>query len=64
MTSRTRLFRELKEFQQRSNASEGIELCPDESNIFHWNAVLKVSEHDDERSKASFSSSSWKRATY
>ncbi|QDZ19291.1 ubiquitin-conjugating enzyme [Chloropicon primus] len=37
----TRLFRELKEFQQRSNASEGIEMAPDESNIFHWSAVLK-----------------------
>ena len=42
MTSRTRLFRELKEIQQRTNASEGIEITPNESNIFHWNAVLKV----------------------
>ena len=44
-SSNTLLFRdtqELKEFQQKSNASEGIELCPDESNIYHWEAVLKV----------------------
>ena len=43
MTSRTRLFRELKEFQDRSGASDGIEIAPDEANIFRWSAVLKVS---------------------
>ena len=46
MTSRTRLFRELKEFQDRSGASDGIEIAPDEANIFRWSAVLKVSPSD------------------
>lgn len=40
MSARTRLFKELKE-STRSKEATGIELCPDESNIFQWRALIK-----------------------
>ncbi|KAL4450573.1 hypothetical protein ABPG77_000929 [Micractinium sp. CCAP 211/92] len=40
MSARTRLFKELKE-SARSKDATGIQLSPDESNIFQWRACIK-----------------------
>ncbi|KAL4439687.1 hypothetical protein ABPG75_002688 [Micractinium tetrahymenae] len=40
MSARTRLFKELKE-SARNKEATGIELVPDESNIFQWRALIK-----------------------
>lgn len=40
MSARTRLFKELKE-SARSKEATGIELIPDESNVFRWRALIK-----------------------
>jgi len=41
MTSRTRLFKELKE-QQGSAAEADIRLMPDDNNIYRWSGHLQV----------------------
>ncbi|KDD74859.1 ubiquitin-conjugating enzyme [Helicosporidium sp. ATCC 50920] len=41
MAARTRLFKELKEISRSSGSSTGIELVPDETNVFIWRAELK-----------------------
>mmetsp|Transcript_58039 Transcript_58039/g.184437 ORF Transcript_58039/g.184437 Transcript_58039/m.184437 type:complete len:155 (-) Transcript_58039:191-655(-) len=41
MTSRARLFKELKEVQRDSHKETEIVLYPDESNIFKWTAFIK-----------------------
>ncbi|PSC74632.1 PEROXIN-4 isoform A [Micractinium conductrix] len=40
MAARTRLFKELKECGKSKEAT-GIELVPDESNVFQWRALIK-----------------------
>lgn len=40
MAARTRLFKELKDVS-RSKDETGIELFPDESNVFVWSAIIK-----------------------
>lgn len=42
MTSRARLFKELKD-AEKTKAETGIELLPDENNIYTWRALIKVS---------------------
>mmetsp|Transcript_12224 Transcript_12224/g.14609 ORF Transcript_12224/g.14609 Transcript_12224/m.14609 type:complete len:153 (+) Transcript_12224:275-733(+) len=39
MTSRTRLFKELKEAQRNAKETD-VELYPDDNNIFRWTAYL------------------------
>jgi len=41
MNARTRLFKELKEIG-RAKVETGIELFPDESNIYSWHAIIQV----------------------
>jgi ubiquitin-protein ligase len=42
MNSRTRLFKELKDIQ-KSKTDTGIQLIPDENDIYKWQAVITVS---------------------
>jgi len=45
MAARTRLFRELKECQRKSDESDGlVKLYPTETNIYLWSATLRVSK--------------------
>jgi len=41
MSARPRLFKEIKE-TARAKEETGIELIPDDMNIFVWRALLKV----------------------
>jgi ubiquitin-protein ligase len=43
MNSRTRLFKELKDIQ-KNTTDTGIQLIPDESDIYKWQAVITVRE--------------------
>lgn len=40
--SRARLFKEYKEVQREKTADPDIQLVCDDSNIFKWNALVKV----------------------
>lgn len=40
--SRARLFKEYKEVQREKTADPDIQLICDDSNIFKWNALIKV----------------------
>lgn len=40
--SRARLFKEFKEVQREKTADPDIQLVCDDSNIFKWNALVKV----------------------
>jgi ubiquitin-protein ligase len=42
MNSRTRLFKELKDIQ-KNKTDTGIQLIPDENDIYKWQAVITVS---------------------
>ena len=41
--SRARLFKEYKEVQREKSADPDIQLVCDDSNIFKWTALIKVS---------------------
>lgn len=46
--SRARLFKEYKEVQREKTADPDIQLVCDDSNIFKWTALIKVSSVIDE----------------
>jgi len=46
MNSRTRLFKELKDIQ-KNKTDTGIQLIPDENDIYKWQAVITVRDQTD-----------------